>query len=135
MEQQRDTNEGEVCELRVGFLAEDLEVAMNAGLFTNLGRGLPVALGGDWNEKEFPDEAIFIIDEDYEAGTASDGELVYEEQLCTVRAWTNNRTERSSLKKDIVAILEAFPRSMMGSILPLDFLDKHGIQINLKRLE
>ena len=122
----------------MGFLAEDLEVIINAGQFLNLNRKPPVALGGDFNEKEFPDEGIFIIDEDIDTGEGSDsfGKIIYENQSCTVRAWTNSRIDREKLKKDLVKIIENdLARSYMPSILPLDFLDKHGIEITIKRLE
>lgn len=122
----------------MGFLAEDLEILLKAGDYLNLNRKLPVAIGGDYSEKNMPYEGIFIIDEDIDTGDGSDsfGKIIYENQTCTVRAWTTNRTERKSLKKDIVKIIEDdLANSIMPSILPIDFLDKHGIEITVRRLD
>ena len=122
----------------MGFLAEDLEEIIKAGVFLNLNRKPPVLLGGEYSESEMPYEGIFIIDEDIDSGTGSDcyGKIIYEGQSCTVRAWTTSRPDRAKLKDDLVKIIEDdLANSIMPSILPIDFLDKHGIEITVRRLE
>lgn len=120
----------------MGFLAEDLEAIFKAGVFLNLNRKPPVFLGGDYSETEIPYEGIFIIDEDIDVGEGSDcyGKIIYEPQSCTVRAWTSSRTDRLKLKKDVVKIIEDdLANSVMSSLLPIDFLEKHGIEITVRR--
>lgn len=122
----------------MGFLAEDLEEIIKAGVFLNLNRKVSIVLGGEYSESNMPYEGIFIVDEDIDTGEGSDcyGKIIYEPQSCTVRAWTTNRSDRAKLKKDLVKIIEDnLDNSFMPSILPIDFLDKHGIEITVRRLE
>lgn len=122
----------------MGFLAEDLETIIKVGTFLNLNRRPPVLLGGDWNEKEMPYEGIFVVDEGIEVEEGSDvyGNIIFELQTCVVTAWTTNRPDRTKLKKDLITIIEDnLVHGYMSSILPIDFLDKHGIEISVRRTE
>lgn len=122
----------------MGFLAEDLEVVFNAGVFLNLNRKLPVVLGGEFDEKVLPHEGIIIWDDDVGLSEGSDayGDVIYSQQSCSFSAYVTNRPDRKKLKDDLIKIIEDdLEHAYIEGYTPIDFEGKHGIQMIIKRIE
>jgi len=124
----------------MGILSEDLEIAIKAGAFTNLKRLPPVYLAGDYNRRGSPDEGIMIFDDDVDSDEGSDsyGDIIYDRQSGTIRAWTNLREDRLKLKDDLLEAVKYVNSGLnliVGGWIPINFQDKYGVEIRVRRCD
>lgn len=114
---------------------EDYKTILKNGTWTNF--GAPPTIIEDWEAEEPPDEGLRLAPADVEVedGTASNGDIIFEEQEGTITFWASNKATRLKMENDIKSIIKASgDNGIITSKTIVNFLDKNAMEIRVKRI-